>query len=88
MTLDNLIGKSLERIDPDATAIQRLLDAAERNIEDAKIEGLSNENSFDVAYKAIMQLANAALQEWAEKQLPPSPPHAIKVCAGRLPGNG
>lgn len=75
MTLDNLIGKSLERIEPDATAIQRLLDAAERNIEDAKIEGLSNENSFDVAYKAIMQLANAALQESGFRTLTSAPGH-------------
>lgn len=62
MTLDNLTGKSLEKIEPDPIAIQRLLDAAERNITDAELIELSNENRFDVAYKAIMQLANAALQ--------------------------
>lgn len=28
MTLDNLIGKLLERINPDSSAIQRLLEAA------------------------------------------------------------
>lgn len=34
MTLDNLIGKLLERIEPDSAAIQRLLEAAQRNITD------------------------------------------------------
>jgi hypothetical protein len=37
MTLDNLIGISLERIKPDPTAITRLLEAAERNIIDAEL---------------------------------------------------
>lgn len=62
MTLDNLIGITLERIKPDPTAIQRLLAAAQRNITDAELIALSNENRFDAAYKAIMQLSNAALQ--------------------------
>ena len=35
--------------------------AAERNIADAKLQGLSTENRFDTAYKAIMQLAMVAL---------------------------
>lgn len=35
MTLDNLIGKLLERINPDSSAIQRLLEAAQRNIKDS-----------------------------------------------------
>lgn len=34
MGLDNLIGISLEPITPDATTIQRLLSAAQRNIQD------------------------------------------------------
>lgn len=62
MTLENLIGTSLESIEPDALMIKRLLEAAQRNIQDAGIEALSNENRFDAAHKAIMQLANAALQ--------------------------
>ena len=41
---------------------RRLLEAAERNLKDAKIEALSNENRFDAAYKAITQMANLALQ--------------------------
>lgn len=35
MSLDNLVGISLERIDPDGTNIHKLIDAAKRNITDA-----------------------------------------------------
>lgn len=62
MSLDNLVGISLEEITPDPAAINRLLSAARRNIEEAKIPQIGAENRFDIAYKAIMQLANAALQ--------------------------
>lgn len=75
MTLDNLIGKLLERIEPDPIAIKRLLDAAKRNIVDAELIELSNENRFDVAYKAIMQLANAALQASGFRTLTSKPGH-------------
>lgn len=62
MSLDNLVGISLEKVVPDATVIGRLLSAARRNIADAHVMEISAENRFDAAYKAIMQLANAALQ--------------------------
>lgn len=75
MTLDNLIGKLLERINPDSAAIQRLLDAARRNIKDAELTELSNENRFDAAYKAIMQLSNAALQTAGFRTLTSKPGH-------------
>jgi hypothetical protein len=75
MTLDNLIGKLLETIEPDPVAIHRLLDAARRNIKDAEIVGLSNENRFDAAYKAIMQLANASLQTAGFRTLTSMPGH-------------
>ncbi|SOE46946.1 hypothetical protein ODI_R0553 [Orrella dioscoreae] len=35
--------------------------AANRNIADARIASLSEENQFDAAYKAIMQLAMVGL---------------------------
>ncbi len=38
-----------------------LIAAAERNIADAQLAGLSTENQFDAAYKAIMQTAMVAL---------------------------
>lgn len=62
MSLDNLVNKSLERIEPDPTVIKRLLEAAWRNISDSNVAAVSNENRFDSAYKAILQMANAALQ--------------------------
>jgi len=75
MTLDNLLGRMLEAIEPDSLTIQRLLDAAARNIKDAKLEALSNENRFDAAYKAIMQLANAVLQANGFRTLTSRPGH-------------
>jgi len=75
MTLDNLIGISLEKITPHSDAIKRLLHAAERNIGDSKIDLVSAENRFDAAYKAIMQLANAALQAHGYRTLTSKPGH-------------
>lgn len=62
MTLNNLLGLSLEAIEPDAASIERLLDAAQASLNDARLPNLSCEGRFDMAYKAIMQSANAALQ--------------------------
>lgn len=75
MTLDNLIGISLEKIPSNPEAIKRLLHAAERNIMDSKIDLVSAENRFDAAYKAIMQLANAALQSNGYRTLTSKPGH-------------
>jgi len=55
MSLDNLIGKTLETIEPDASVIKRLLASAERNIADSHVMEISSENRFDAAYKAIMR---------------------------------
>jgi electron transfer flavoprotein alpha subunit len=62
MTLDNLlkIGR-LHEHEPSAAEILRLLDAARRNLADARVEAISAEARFDVAYKAIMQSALVAL---------------------------
>jgi hypothetical protein len=54
MSLDNLIGISLEKIEPDISNINKLLSAAKRNIADAHIIQVSYENRFDAVYKAIM----------------------------------
>ncbi|MDY0147159.1 MAG: DNA-binding protein [Halothiobacillus sp.] len=61
MTLDNLIGTQLEAVEPDRTGVERLLEAANRSLSDASLLDLSNEGRFDMAYKAVMQIANAAL---------------------------
>lgn len=62
MTLDNLIGTQLEAVEPDRAGVERLLEAANRSLSDAALFELSNEGRFDMAYKAVMQIANAALQ--------------------------
>jgi hypothetical protein len=62
MSLQNLVGRSLEAVAPDPAAIARLLAAAGRNLADARLTGLSAETRFDASYKAIMQCAMAALQ--------------------------
>lgn len=75
MSLDNLLGKTLEKITPDRPGITRLLEAAQRNIADSNIELISNENRFDVAYKAIMQLSNIALSASGYRTLTSVPGH-------------
>ncbi|MEE4408869.1 MULTISPECIES: DNA-binding protein [unclassified Serratia (in: enterobacteria)] len=75
MTLDNLVGIGLEAIPPDSGAIRKLLSAAARNRRDASITQLSNESRFDTAYKAVMQMANAALQAQGFRTLTSKPGH-------------
>ena len=62
MTLQNLLGLSLEAIAPDAIGVSRLIEAAKQSLEDASLSELSAEGRFDMAYKAIMQSANAITQ--------------------------
>jgi HEPN domain-containing protein len=79
MTLDNLVGNTLERIEAEPEAIRQLLEAAERNLNDAHVEAISHENRFDAAYKAIMQLANAALQANGFRTLTSRPGHHMTM---------
>ena len=79
MSLVNLVGISLEKIDTDVFAIQRLLSAAKRNIADAHVTEISTENRFDAAYKAIMQLANVALQANGYRTLTSKPGHHMTM---------
>jgi hypothetical protein len=79
MSLDNLVGISLENVEPDSASIARLLAAARRNIADATIMAVSSENRFDAAYKAIMQLANASLQANGFRTLTSKPGHHMTM---------
>lgn len=79
MSLDNLLGILLEKIDVEPDNIRRLLAAAKRNIADAYVTTISLENRFDVAYKAIMQLANAALQANGYRTLTSKPGHHMTM---------
>jgi len=47
----------------DRSSIDRLLEAAKRNLADADVASISDENRFDAAYKCIMQCATVGL--WA-----------------------
>jgi hypothetical protein len=62
MSLQNLLEiGSLDEASPNRENIQRLLAAAERNLDDAGVTAISNENRFDAAYKCVMQCAIAGL---------------------------
>ena len=82
MGLDNLIGKTLDKIEPDTAVIKRLLSSAERNIADAHVMAISAENRFDAAYKAIMQLSNVALQANGFRTLTNKPGHHMTMIQG------
>ena len=62
MTLTNLLKTGqLKDHSPTAEEVSRLLEVAQRNIDDARVTVISDETRFDAAYKAIMQLAMLAL---------------------------
>ena len=62
MTLENLLKiQSLVAFQTKRDDVQRLLVAAERNLNDAAITAISDENRFDAAYKCVMQCAMASL---------------------------
>ena len=62
MSLENLlkIGQ-IKAHPPDGEEIEQLLNAARRNLRDARVTSISPETRFDAAYKAIMQSALSAL---------------------------
>lgn len=62
MTLQNLLKiQSLIEFKAQREDVQRLLVAAERNVQDAAVTAISDENRFDAAYKCVMQCAMAGL---------------------------
>ena len=75
MTLKNLLGIGLDLVPPDKALVAKLLAAAQRNIADAQLQGLSAENRFDAAYKAIMQAAMVALHANGYRTLTSNPGH-------------
>ncbi|HRH17535.1 MAG TPA: DNA-binding protein [Aquabacterium sp.] len=75
MSLQNLLGISLDALAPDKAQLGKLLAAAQRNIDDSQLAGLSAENRFDAAYKAIMQLAMVALHANGFRTLSSKPGH-------------
>lgn len=75
MTLQNLLGISLDVVAPKRAQVARMLVAIERNLADARLAGLSAETRFDVTYKAIMQLAMLALYANGYRTLTSRPGH-------------
>ncbi len=64
MTLENLLAiHRLQAFEATPGGVLRLLASAERNLADARLSELSNDNRFDAAYKTIMQCAMIGL--WA-----------------------
>ena len=64
MTLQNLLGtRQLQQHTTDRTSVLKLLASARRNLADAGVDAIGNDNRFDAAYKCIMQCAMLGL--WA-----------------------
>jgi hypothetical protein len=75
MTLQNLVGISLEQITPARETIKRLLDGVTRHIADAKVQAISAETRFGSAYTAIRMLADVGLHANGYRTLTSKPGH-------------
>lgn len=61
MSLQELVGRNLDRVEPAAETVARLLHAAARHIADSKARIISAETRFTSAYTAIRMLADIGL---------------------------
>jgi hypothetical protein len=75
MSLQNLLGVSLEAVTPSKQTIRRLLDGAARHIADAKVKKVSAETRFTSAYTAIRMLADVGLHAHGYRTLTSKPGH-------------
>jgi hypothetical protein len=75
MSLQNLVGISLETITPARETVQRLLEGAGRHIADAKITFVSADTRFTSAYTAIRMLADLGLHAHGFRTLTSKPGH-------------
>lgn len=75
MSLQNLLGISLEQITPQKETVRRLLDGAARHIADAKVKAISAETRFSSAYTAIRMLADVGLHVHGFRTLTSKPGH-------------
>ena len=75
MSLQNLVGLSLDTVTPSKQTVRRLLDGAARHIADAKVKAISTETRFSCAYTAIRMLADAGLHVHGYRTLTSKPGH-------------
>ena len=76
MSLENLVDiGSLEPAAAHRADLQRLLTAAARNLTDAGVKAISDENRFDAAYKCVMQCAIAGLRAHGYRTSTSKPGH-------------
>ena len=62
MTLDNLVGRGLEKAQADSEELARYLGRVRRKLEDSRQTNISLDSRFDVAFEALLQIALAALR--------------------------
>jgi len=75
MSLQNLVGVSLETITPSRQTARRLLAGAARHIADAKVKSISAETRFSSAYTAIRMLADLGLHAHGYRTMTSKPGH-------------
>jgi hypothetical protein len=75
VSLQNLLGISLEQITPQKETVRRLLNGAVRHIADAKVKAISAETRFSSAYTAIRMLADVGLHAHGYRTLTSKPGH-------------
>lgn len=75
MSLQNLVGISLETVTPARETVQRLLEGAARHIADAKVIQVSADTRFTSAYTAIRMLADVGLHAHGFRTLTSKPGH-------------
>lgn len=62
MTLENLIGKGLQREPTSTEEIRRFLVKIDTKLADAKSKDISLDSRFDLAYEALLQIGLTALR--------------------------
>ena len=75
MSLRNLVGTSLDVVEPSRATIARLLAGARRLLDDARSPVISAETRFGAAYSAIRMIADAGLNANGLRTLTSRPGH-------------
>ena len=62
MTLDNMLGRGLERAASGRNEITRYLTKIRRKIADSRKDSISLDSRFDIAFEALLQISLAAIR--------------------------